>query len=117
MFNKNVSVPLYYTYSQNNSGGTYDVDTRVTFHVIIQAFDSNQADARAEEIGIYFNGVSSGRDCGCCGDRWNFASHGTFKPEIYGEDAHTANNMWSNPGDVFCRVYHLNGRVSEIKQV
>ena len=26
---------------------------------------------KAYEIGLYFDGVKAGRDCECCGDRWN----------------------------------------------
>lgn len=62
----------FFTYNQNNSGGGFDVDEErgISHFVIIEADDAIQADDRAQEIGLYFDGVDSGADCGCCGDRW-----------------------------------------------
>lgn len=62
----------WYHYHQNNSGGSFDVDADrgIGHNVFIQAASEPEADARAESIGIYFNGVDDGLDCECCGDRW-----------------------------------------------
>jgi hypothetical protein len=80
------SLPLlWFTFRQNNSGGHFDVDQFVAEYVIIQARDSFEACDIAEKIGIYFNGVEDGRDCDCCGDRWNNFITGTESPEIYGQ--------------------------------
>lgn len=66
---------LFFYYRQTNSGGSVFVSEKKGIgHVVwIEAIDEKDADARAEEIGIYFDGCSSGRDCNCCGDRWSRA--------------------------------------------
>jgi hypothetical protein len=60
----------FYHYRQNNSGGHFDVDEEVSINVCIEASSVSAADARAENVGIYFNGCDTGQDCSCCGDRW-----------------------------------------------
>jgi hypothetical protein len=62
----------YFLYRQNNSGGSYDIDIEngLNINVIIEADSEMEADAKASDIGIYFDGVSCGIDCECCGDRW-----------------------------------------------
>lgn len=75
---------LYYTFSQNNSGGRFIVDDNIDAYVIIQAQNPEEASVLAEKVGIYFNGVESGQDCDCCGDRWsNYLDEGTEAPQIY----------------------------------
>lgn len=78
----------FFEYNQNNSGGsfTYDGDAGITHYVIIEADDAEQADDRAEEIGLYFDGSG---DCECCGQRWYeqsgwSADKGDDVPSIYG---------------------------------
>lgn len=78
----------FYEYIQNNSGGSFkvDKDAGIDHYVIIEAMDSNHANTRAKEIGIYFDGCNSGRDCSCCGDRWSEPyREGSEVPTIYGE--------------------------------
>lgn len=62
----------FFTFSQNNSGGVFDVnkETGIGEYVIVEAADYNEANARAESIGLYFDGVAGDMDCECCGDRW-----------------------------------------------
>lgn len=48
--------------------------------VIIEAKTAEQADDKAQEIGIYFNGCEEEIDCPCCGDRWTTACEGTATP-------------------------------------
>ena len=77
---------MFYTYSQNNSGGNF---TGPATYVIVEAKNAKFANVIAEENGIYFDGCSSGRDCSCCGDRWSRQwndKDGTEKPEIYGKE-------------------------------
>lgn len=78
---------MFYTFSQNNSGGSFDRSDVLGDYVIVEAENARRANQRAEELGIYFNGVDSGSDCECCGDRWYEVSeyHGSASPEIYGE--------------------------------
>lgn len=79
----------FYLFSQNNSGGIFHRDHDVDEIVIIEAENADEANEKAEEIGIYFDGCDAGRDCECCGDRWYpaWGDNGSEKPEIYGEGA------------------------------
>jgi len=82
---------LYYTYSQNNSGGYFDSDENVSEYVIIEADNAEQANERAQEIGLYFDGAG---DCPCCGDRWTEQwddGEGTKAPSIYGKSVYETN--------------------------
>jgi len=59
---------MIYSFRQNNSGGYY---TEPAKHIIVKnAKDSEHATEIALASGMYLNGVASGDDCGCCGDRW-----------------------------------------------
>ncbi|QEQ94098.1 hypothetical protein SEA_SAFTANT_66 [Streptomyces phage Saftant] len=80
----------FFEYNQNNSGGSFDIDpdAGISTVVIVEADNAAEADAKAEEIGLYFDGDG---DCPCCGDRW-YAQDGGWKddagdpvPSIYGE--------------------------------
>ncbi|ALH46439.1 hypothetical protein ABNC92_10725 [Paenibacillus larvae] len=78
---------MYFTFNQNNPGGFTVVNDSVCGVVIIEADTADQANKKAEEIGIYFYGCSTGNDCPCCGDRWDAQyndAEGTDEPEIYG---------------------------------
>ena len=61
---------MFYLYSQNNSGGSFIENEYLAHRVVIEAHSIGMANGKAEEIGIYFNGVDEGFDCACCGDRW-----------------------------------------------
>ena len=56
----------YFKFRQNNSFGHF-VGTPLIF---VQADNAADANAIAQQNGIYFNGVADGVDCDCCGDRW-----------------------------------------------
>ncbi|MEV2286968.1 hypothetical protein ABND12_17985 [Paenibacillus larvae] len=78
---------MYFTFYQSNPGGFTIVNDSVCDVVIIEADTADQANKKAEEIGIYFYGCSTGNDCPCCGDRWDEQysdDKGTEEPEIYG---------------------------------
>ena len=78
---------MFYTFKQNNSGGSWSFDEKngITIYVIIEAPNHYEANRKAEEIGLYFDGVDKGMDCPCCGDRWYKADSldGDNKPKIY----------------------------------
>jgi hypothetical protein len=83
----------FYDYRQNNSGGGFDIDhdKGIGHYVIIEATDAADADRRAENIGVYFEGTYEGRDCECCGDRWyNTNGEGTEEPSLYGDSLDSA---------------------------
>lgn len=80
----------FFHFRQNNSGGSFHCDENagIAINVIIEANDAADANERAEKIGLYFNGVSNGHDCECCGDRWSNqweGDKGDAVPSIYGE--------------------------------
>lgn len=102
----------YFHFSQNNSGGSFYINDEVAYHVIIQAHSAENANEIALDIGIYFDGCSSGRDCDCCGDRWSsqwYDEIGDETPLIYGDDPVTFNDMFTKPGEPVCYVYHYDG--------
>ena len=80
---------LYYEFNQNNSGGRYKLNENTAEAVIIAARDAKEANSRAEDIGIYFDGCSKGYDCDCCGDRWyeisTWSEKGTVEALLYGQ--------------------------------
>lgn len=56
----------FYEFSQNNSGGSFDVDDNVCHRVIIEAIDTNHAKSIFEPMIENQSG-----SCPCCGDRWS----------------------------------------------
>lgn len=108
---------MFYHFDQNNSGGHLHIDDRVCKHVIIEACHASEANERAEGLGIYFDGVENDRDCACCGDRWYQAwGQGKDESQIHGHHPATYNEMFVEPGEVFCRVYYLDGRITEFRK-
>lgn len=78
---------MFYTFRQNNSGGDFVEmpEKGIGRYVIIEADDSFDASMLAEQVGLYFGGVSDGRDCSCCGDRWHMPYEAYECPTIYDE--------------------------------
>jgi hypothetical protein len=103
--------PKFFLFRQNNSGGSFAVNEAVAHSVIIEAYSVKDANARAEDVGIYFNGCDTGDDCSCCGDRWYEAQDhdGTDTPLIYGEPPETHREMFAKEGQPLCYVYRLDG--------
>lgn len=64
----------FYKFYQNNSGGRRTAG--MPGFLFVEADSADEANERAESIGVYFNGTDEedGRDCSCCGDRWGAAS-------------------------------------------
>lgn len=109
---------MFYTFTQNNSGGrfTFDEKRGLTHHVIVEADSLALALAKAEDIGIYFHGVSNGSDCPCCGDRWYepWKDDGTDTPTIYGDSIDKflksgSMYFWMDFGKEIC-VHYKSGR-------
>jgi hypothetical protein len=107
----------YYCFRQRKSGGSFVVNDKVSYTVIIQAKNSDDANNKAEEIGIYFNGCYTGYDCSCCGDRWSTAwEEGTKKPRIYNNHPRDHREEWANNGEIYCYVYKANGKIKEYRK-
>lgn len=99
---------MFYDYRQNNSGGSFYLDETVGHSVIVEAEDYEQANKRAKEIGLYFDGAG---DCPCCGNRWyakRGRSEGDETPSIYGEPI--GEYQWLSWGREVTHVYFLDGR-------
>lgn len=82
---------MFFHFNQNNSGGFFEDNEAVCADVIIEADSPSDANRRAEDVGIYFNGCAGGRDCECCGDRWYeqwYDEGGTENPTIYGRSVY-----------------------------
>ena len=79
---------MFYEFEQNNSGGSFDVNDKVCHRLFIEADSFEEAIEKAEDLGCYWNGVSKGIDCPCCGDRWH-------KP-------------WDDNGETFPKDYKVN---------
>lgn len=88
----------FYEYSQNNSGGSFNVDENVCHYVFIEATSENHANSIAKEIGIYFDGCADGVDCSCCGDRWydspNEIDIEQYKDNGYPADVTKSEQQW-----------------------
>ena len=103
---------MFYLYDQNNSGGGFDVNDRVTYNVIIEADSADEADAKAEDVGIYFDGTEDdGPDCPCCGDRWSrvWSNEGDETPMIYGKPVEEHNEYWASDDEPWAHVYYKDG--------
>ena len=62
---------MWFYFGQNNSGSFYKSPA---IYIFVEADTAEQANEVAASIeGVYFDGVSDGIDCGCCGDRWSRA--------------------------------------------
>jgi hypothetical protein len=104
---------MFYTFTQNNSGGSFDRDEMrgIAPYVIVEADSCDQANDRAEAIGLYFDGVDGGGDCSCCGDRWYRAHDGDAEPEIYGAPPEKYQCDWTSAGGAYCFVHWRDGSV------
>jgi hypothetical protein len=108
-------MPKFYEYIQNNSGGHFNVDDArgIGEYVIVEAHDLPHANLRAEQIGLYFDGVDAGIDCDCCGDRWYqpWADRGTDEPTVYGDPVRKVKKS-SLRHQAF--VHYLDGHVERV---
>ncbi len=105
----------FYTFSQNNSGGSFVNDPKngIGQYVVIEAKNAESANSIAQQIGIYFNGCDDGTDCQCCGDRWYSVdeSDGSQTPSLYGKPIEeTEESMFRTKSF----VHYLNGSIKEV---
>lgn len=120
----------WFEFTQNNSGGSFDVDDKVCHRLFIETKSFNDAVEKAEELGCYWDGVNKGIDCPCCGDRWYKYDDKPINLELYKTEGYTSwdgtlyfNNIeeyaqyladnygWTTPD---ARIYYNDGSVKEI---
>lgn len=107
---------MFYQFRQNNSGGSFrfDADAGISVSVIIEADYANEANRRAEAIGLYFDGAG---DCDCCGDRWCEAwadSEGDEVPSEFGKPLTKEVGRWDIDwlnGEPSIFIHYKDGRV------
>jgi hypothetical protein len=86
----------------------------VTKYVIIEADSAEEANNKAEEIGIYFDGCDKDMDCSCCGDRWHSVyGEGDETPMIYGKPVEEHDCWFTKAGNVYAYVYYADGTKKE----
>jgi hypothetical protein len=103
------TVQNVYTFWQTNSDGGYILTDRVGIITLVEAPTAEEANAKAQSLGIYFNGVAGGKDCRCCGDRWTPA---TEDWRAHPEEIPAAGDLrWVIPeaGVKYERVIHFAG--------
>jgi hypothetical protein len=117
----------FFNFKQNNYRFSCMTSKTFGFHTIIEANDLQQAIQIAEKNGIYFDGVSKGLDCDCCGDRWlnspeEYDDLDSFLTDkkvrfLIGFDSSIANVFHSSEKTSII-IHHLNGttQYAEIKK-
>jgi hypothetical protein len=104
----------FYDFRQNNSGGEFDFDKKlgITHFVIVEADSEEDAIKRAEDIGLYFNGIG---DCSCCGNRWySDFIEASDTPTLYGKPAEKYMESelamkWMKGPEIY--VHYKDGRI------
>lgn len=112
---------MFYTYHQNNSGGSFKGPA---INVIIEADSAFDADRRAEEHGLYWYGADhDGPDCPCCGDRWHqqYGDEGDEVPSLYGKpvkDGETKSKMydWLGNNIPWIQIVYKDGKTEYLER-
>ena len=116
----------WFLFRQNNSGGYFKVDDVLCHELLIEADSANDANRKFLDWGGYFDGVSSGFDCGCCGDRWSESSEAMEFPINYidGKSLENAEEYaryqvseWGHLFKKIYRIFYSNGKTLQIKSL
>lgn len=107
----------WYEFTQNNTGGSFEVNDDVTHRLFIEADTKTIAEEKAFRLGVYYNGVDDGIDCGCCGDRW-YGCDEVELPHYSGADTVEESAQWLADQYGWCepdaRIFYCDGRIKEI---
>lgn len=98
----------WYEFTQNNSGGYFDVDDKVCHRLFIEAESFDDAVEKAENLGCYWDVVSNLIDCPCCGDRWSKWGDKPVDIERYNTKGYTAivyDNIYDDTKDEWDHRY------------
>lgn len=94
----------FYTFRQNNSFGEFVSipEKGIDQLVFVEANNADDANDKALQIGLYFNGCENGKDCPCCGDRWSMCDEWERQeqPRYYSLDV-----LFHKPGGYFKPAY------------
>ncbi|WP_435809569.1 DUF7296 family protein [Streptosporangium canum] len=108
---------MFFQFSQNNSGGSFVYDDDGTsVLVVVEADNATEANERAEDIGLYFDGSV---DCSCCGPRWNEAwdGDGDDYPAYFGTNL-LETELWYWPwmtgGRAEGFIHYKNGNIDAV---
>ena len=106
---------MFFTYRQNNSGGSFIENDKMGVFTIIEAANARDANRKAETIGMVFDGVAKEVDCECCGDRWREADDrdGNTVPTIYGEPYIGTDGLYHSEYGDSSVVIHTKGGNNE----
>lgn len=101
---------MFYTFGQNNSGGSFVQDENISHYVIIEASSAAEADKLAESKGLYFDGEG---DCPCCGNRWSNAwyDEGDDVPSIYEKPVTEYRASYGFMSEYETVVHYLSGKI------
>src|SRR6185437_12312141 len=103
---------MFFTYSQNNSGGYFK---EPALHLIIEAADVDAANNIAEKY-IYFDSCLYDGDCSCCGDRWYRAYKSDRVPSVFRKPLDTCSSgdfdkLWRKQYKIpQYKIIYLDGR-------
>lgn len=99
----------FYIFDQNNSGGRFGLPA---MYVFVEADSAKAANDIAREKGLYFNGVSYGRDCECCGDRWYACDESDACDDVISYLSVYSRSFYEDVP--YGMVYYADGREEEI---
>ena len=112
----------WFLITQNNSGGSFRTTDKLCHRLYIEADNTDDAKAIAEDLGCYWNGCEAGIDCECCGDRWHepwdeiefpvkYGDYVFDTIEDYAQHLYSTFMRWTQPDG---RIFYSNGEVKEI---
>jgi hypothetical protein len=108
-------VAKFYHFRQNNSGGVFCEPAQ---SLIVEANSPEEANRIACEHGAYFNGY--GRDCSCCGDRWQACDEDDSEeyPHEYGQEVSDSDKVLDRDGGIRERlIVRLDQNAEQAKKL
>lgn len=105
----------FFQFVQNNFYGIFTVNDTVCHRLFIEADTHAEAIEKAEGLGCYWEGVTAGIDCPCCGDRWdNWDDRPVETEDIEAHAQSLADSFgWTSPD---ARIFFKNGKMKEISK-
>jgi len=106
---------MFYHFRQNNSFGEFqhDAEKGIGVDVVIEAESADEANAKAEKIGLYFDHEYE-IDCSCCGTRWSEVSDEAWYAKESFDRADCYGSAMDVPGRPWGYVHYADGRVEAI---